>query len=88
MTDQPVRWTLGFLVHEGEGHCRERDFPAFTYWHPSREASEAEGVRVLRKLRDRGDERDWLAYGHPDPREVGAGRHPGSQWLRRLSDLT
>ena len=48
----------------------------------------AEAARVLIELREvREDQRDWVAAGHPDPREVGAGRHPGGQWLLRYGDL-
>lgn len=83
----PVRWILGFIVHDGEGDKREPNFPPFDFWQPDRDTCVAEGHRVLRELRDRGDQRSWLAYGHPDPIEVGAGRHPARQWLQRLRDL-
>lgn len=86
--DQPaVRWILGFIVHNGEGDRRELSFPLFDFWQPDRASCEAEGRRILLELRKRGDERNWIAYGHPDPYEVGAGRHPGGQWIQRLKDL-
>ena len=86
--DQPaVRWMLGFFVHNGEGDKHEPNFPTFDFWQPDRDTCEAEGRRILLELRNRGDERNWIAYGHPDPYEVGAGRHPGGQWMQRLRDL-
>ena len=39
------------------------------------------GARVLQELKERGDDRHWKAAEHPDPREVGAGRHPGGRWI-------
>ena len=88
MSNQTVRWMLGFYVRRsGRMHLQEPGFPEFEFWHRDRGACESEGRRVLRELRERGDTRDWLAYGHPDPIEVGAGRHPGGQWLQKLSDL-
>ena len=71
---------LGFMWSDGGPNC-ELDFPDFEFWHADRETSKAEGRRVLAKLRSRADERDWIAFGHPDPHEVGAGRHPGGQWI-------
>ena len=88
MSNQPVRWMLGFYVKSsGRVRLRELHFPEFEFWHPNRDACEAAGRRVLLELRERGDTRDWLAYGHPDPVEVSEGRHPGGQWLQELSHL-
>ena len=82
-----VRWMVSFWHPDG-GRNTEADFPKVEFWHPDRETSMAEAARVLIELREvREDERDWVAAGHPDPREVGAGGHPGGQWLLRYGDL-
>ena len=66
----------------------EVGFPSVKFWHPDRESAREEAARVLMVLREeRGDDRDWVAAGHPDPFEVGAGRHPGGQWILRYRDL-
>ena len=73
-----VRWMVSFWHADG-GWRNEPDFPQVDFWYPA---------RVLIELREeREDERDWVAAGHPDPREVGAGRHPGGQWVLRYGDL-
>ena len=72
-----------------DGRSRdEYDFPEVDFWHPDRTSAREEAARVLIELREkRKDPRDWIAAGHPDPREVGAGRHPGGQWILRYEDL-
>ena len=66
----------------------EPDFPQVEFWYPDRQSARTEAARVLVELREeRADERDWVAAGHPDPFEVGAGRHPGGQWILRYEDL-
>ena len=77
---ETVRWMLTFYHSEG-GVRDEPDFPKVEFWHPSKQDSLKEGDRVLRELKERGDARDWKAVGHPDPFAVGAGRHPGGQWI-------
>ena len=82
-----VRWMVSFWHPDG-GSKTEPNFPQVDFWHADRETSMAEAARVLIELREeREDERDWVASGHPDPFEVGAGRHPGGQWILRYSDL-
>ena len=81
----------------GGGWKNEADFPKVDFWRPDREppegnlqreTSRAEAARVLIELREvREDQREWVAAGHPDPLAVGAGRHPGGQWVLRYSDL-
>ena len=67
MTDEAVRWICVFL-HSGSGNPHtEEDFPKFDFWCPDRDSSKAQGERVLRELRERGDGRDWMAAGFPDP---------------------
>ena len=74
--------------HPDGGSANEPDFPEVEFWHPDRQTAKTEAARVLVELRDeKGDDRDWVAAGHPDPREVGAGRHPGGQWILRYQDL-
>ena len=75
-----VRWMVVFFHSKG-GWREESDFPRVERWHPNKTASMEAGARVLQELKERGDKRDWIAAGHPDPFEVGAGRHPGGQWI-------
>ena len=83
----PVRWMVSFWPPDG-GSANEPDFPEVEFWHPDRLTARAEAARVLVELREeRNDERDWVSAGHPDPFEVGAGRHPGGQWILRYEDL-
>lgn len=81
---ESVRWMVTFF-HPGGRRQDEPDFPKVDFWYPTKKASKKAsmeaGERVLKELKDRGDTRDWIAAGHPDPREVGAGRHPGGQWI-------
>ena len=84
---KPVRWMVSFWHPDG-GSRDETDFPQVDFWHPDRARARKEAARVLRDLREeRNDTRDWVAAGHPDPREVGAGHHPGGQWILRYQDL-
>ena len=85
---QPARWMLTFW-HSGGSYKDELDFPQVAFWHPDRQTARQEAARVLVELKEeRGDEREWIAAGHPDPFEVGSGRHPGGQWILRYSDLS
>ena len=83
---EPTRWMLGFFVHGGEwaDGRSEVGFPPYEFWHADQQACADAGEQVLRA---RGDTRNWIAHGHPDPFEVGAGRHPGGQWLLSMKDL-
>ncbi len=84
---KPVRWMLSFW-HPNGGWKDESDFPKVEFWHPDRRSARQEAARVLTELwEERGDRREWVAAGHPDPFEVGAGRHPGGQWVLRYGDL-
>ena len=84
---KPVRWMVSFWHTDGRSRD-EIDFPQVDFWHPDRARAREEAARVLIELREeRNDKRDWVAAGHPDPREVGAGRHPGGQWILRYQDL-
>ena len=75
-----VRWMVTFFHSEG-GWREEPDFPEVDFWYPNKDSSMKAGARVLEELKNRGDHREWKAAGHPDPYEVGAGRHPGGQWM-------
>lgn len=84
---RPVRWMVSFWHTDGDSKD-ETDFPKVELWHSDKESARTEAARVLIELREgRGDERDWVAAGHPDPLEVGAGRHIGGQWILRYGDL-
>jgi len=86
MKTEKVRWMLSFWHSNGDWRD-EVDFPDVEFWHPDRKMAKAEAARALMKLRDRGDMRDWVAAGHPDPREVAVGNHHGGQWILRYDDL-
>ena len=74
--------------HPDGCNANEQEFPKVAFWHPDRQSARAEAARVLVELREnRDDERNWVAAGHPDPFEVGAGRHPGGQWILTYEDL-
>ena len=82
-----VRWMVSFWHPDGRSRD-ESEFPEVAFWHPDRESAREEAARVLIELREeRADGRDWVAAGHPDPFEVGAGRHSGGQWILRYDDL-
>ena len=84
---EPVRWMVSFW-HPAGGSKEEPDFPRVEFWHPDKQSARVEAARVLIELREgRGDERGWVAAGHPDPFEVGVGRHPGGQFILRYGDL-
>ena len=84
---QNVRWMVSFW-HPNGSRNDEPDFPKVDFWHPDRESSRAAAARVLVELREkRGDQREWVAAGHPDPFEVRVGRHTGGQWTLRCGDL-
>ena len=84
---KPVRWMVTFWHSNGRARD-EHVFPEVDFWHPDRAHAREEAARVLIELREkRNDPRDWIAAGHPDPLEVGAGRHPGGQWILRYQDL-
>ena len=78
---------VSFWHPEGDSKD-EPDFPKVELWHSDKQTARAEAARVLIELREgRGDVRDWVAAGHPDPLEVGAGRHVGGRWILRYEDL-
>ena len=76
----PVRWMLTFFHSEG-GARDEPDFPKVDFWHATRKASMEAGARVLKELKERGDERDWKAAGFPDPYETASVIYPNGQWV-------
>ena len=82
-----VRWMVSFWHSDGDSK-HEPNFPKVEFWHQDKQRARVEAARVLIELRElNGDERDWVAAGHPDPFEVGVGRHPGGQWVLRYGDL-
>ena len=88
MSDKkPTRWMVSFWHSDGS-RKDETDFPEVSFWHPDRRTARVEAARVLIELAEvREDKRDWVAAGHPDPFEVGIGRHPGGQWILHYRDL-
>ncbi len=84
---KPIRWMISFWHSDGNSRD-EADFPEVNFWHSNKYIARVEAARVLIELVEgRGDKRDWVAAGHPDPFEVGIGRHPGGQWVLRYEDL-
>ena len=64
---QNVRWMISFW-HPSGSRSDESDFPKVDFWHPDRESSRAAAASVLVELREkRGDQREWVAAGHPGP---------------------
>lgn len=86
MKPKKARWMLSFWHSEGDWRG-EAGFPDVEFWQPDNKTARAEAARVLAELRDSGDMRDWVAAGHPDPREVMAGNHFGGQWALQYDDL-
>ena len=78
--DTKVRWMLTFFHSEG-GARDEPDFPKVDFWHPTRKAAMEAGARVLKELKERGDERDWKAAGFPDPYKTASIVSPNGQWV-------
>ena len=64
-----VRWMIVFFHSDGTARD-ELDFPKVDFWHPSKGASMAEGARVLRELKERGDTRHWTAAGHGQQQDI------------------
>ena len=84
--DRAVGWTLSFRHPNGDSNG-EANFPSVELRYADEQTSKVEASRVLIELREqRGDERDWVATGHPDPMEVGDGHHSGDQWMMRYED--
>ena len=82
-----VRWMVSFWHPNGSWET-ETDFPMVSFWHPDKWTSRMEAARVLWELRERGDTRDWVAAGHPDPFETpGVWYNPGANWTLRRSDI-
>lgn len=84
---EKVRWMISFYHSEG-GWRDAPNFPRAEFWQPNKITSLHEAARVLAELREeRGDERDWIAAGHPDPSAVAKGWHSFGQWILRYGDL-
>ena len=80
-----TRWLLVFYC-DNRGSNQEPDFPEYEFWHSNKEKCIAAGQRGLQELAERGDRREWVVCGFPDPVEVGAGRHPRDLCVLSLSD--
>ena len=82
-----VRWMVIFWHPDGNGGT-EPDFPDVDFWHPNKWMSQMEAARVLWELRERGDTRDWVAAGYPDPFEArGVFGYISMSWTLSFSDL-
>lgn len=81
-----VRWMVVFLPPDGR-RVTDPDFPQVDFWHPDKRTSRIEAARVLWELRERGDTRDWIAAGYPDPLAVGQWGYISTHWTLRYSDL-
>ncbi len=81
-----IRWMVIFWHPDGD-RIAEPDFPEVSFWHPNKRTARLAAARVLAELRERGDTRDWVAVGYPDPLEVSVSRHVGGRWILSLDDL-
>ena len=84
--DNGIRWMVNFWHADGD-RTTETDFPEIAFWHPSKWASQVEAARVLWELRERGDERDWIASGHPDPVAGGPWAYIRTSWTLDFSEI-
>ena len=80
---ETVRWmaSVSCPSKNGRDAYHQEDLPRLEFWHPTKEASQAAAQSWLRERMESGDSRDWMAFGHPDPYEVGARRFNGGEWL-------
>ena len=82
-----VRWMVTFWHPDGD-RTAEPNFPKVDFWHPDKRTSRMAAARVLWELRERGDTREWVAAGHPDPFETPSlWYNPGANWTLRYSNL-
>ena len=85
MADQ-AEWMLGFHNSDGK-HRTDAGFPAFSRWNLGKEATAAEGRRVLEELIRSGDESEWIGFAFPQPFLVGSGSIPPDSWFLKSSDV-
>lgn len=78
-----VRWMANVSCpgKSGGDAYHQEDLPRLAFWHPTKEASQAAAQSWLRERMESGDNRDWMAFGHPDPYEVAARRLNGGECL-------
>ena len=81
-----IRWMVVFWHPDGD-RTTEPDFPEASFWYPNKLSARRAAARVLAELRERGDTRDWVAVGYPDPLAVSISRHYGGRWILSLDDL-
>ena len=81
-----VKWMVSFWHPDGD-RTAEPDFPKVDFWHPDKRTSRMEAARVLWELRERGDTREWVAVGYPDPFAVGQFGYISASWTLRPADL-
>ena len=81
-----VRWMVTFWHPDGD-RTAEPNFPKVDFWHPNKRTSRMAAARVLLELRERGDTREWVAAGHPDPFAVGQFGYISASWTLHYSDL-
>ena len=81
-----IRWMVNFWHPDGD-RTSETDFPQVDFWHPDKQTSRIEAARVLLELRERGDTREWVAAGYPDPFVVNRVSDFCPVWLLIYSDI-
>ena len=81
-----VRWMVTFWHPDGD-RTAEPDFPKVDFWHPDKRTSRMAAARVLWELRERGDTREWVAAGYPDPFAVSRLSNHSPVWLLTYSDI-
>ena len=88
MTDNAheIRWMVNFWHSDGD-RTTEPDFPEAPFWHPNKRTARTAAARVLWELKERGDERDWIASGHPDPVEADVWAYISTAWTLSAQDV-
>lgn len=81
-----IRWMVSFWHPDGD-RTTETDFPQVDFWHPDKRTSRMAAARVLLELRERGDSREWVAAGYPDPFAASRLSHYSPVWLLTHSDI-
>ena len=84
--DTKVRWMVNFWHPDGD-RTTEPDFPKVDFWHPTKRTAQTAAARVLLDLKARGDTREWVAAGYPDPFVVNRVSDFCPVWLLIYEDI-
>lgn len=81
-----IRWMVSFWHPDGD-RTTEPNFPKVDFWHPDKPTSRMAAARVLLELRARGDAREWVAAGYPDPFAASRLSNSSPVWLLTYADI-